>query len=143
MGVLDRTIAVGPSGTGSGTVITCEGPRVVGPIDGQGESSMIGKYWINRPVSNHRICCRRQIMAEGFSSSYGQFVKEVAAHDLAGIIVAARPIRFGIIEILPIGEGTCGLGIRAVGAIIPTVVRHAFAPGVGNLALQPSAGALL
>src|ERR1700683_2564591 len=75
VGVLDRTIAVRTSGTGSGTVMACEGPRVVGSVDGQGESGVIGKYWSNRPVANHRICCRRQIMAEGFSSPHGQFVK--------------------------------------------------------------------
>src|SRR5580700_8350880 len=143
VGVLDRTIAVRTSGTGSGTVMGCEGPRVVGSVDGQGESSVIGKYWINRPVSNHRICCRRQIMAEGFSSSYGQFVKQIAAHDLVGIIVATRPIRSRIIEVLPIGIRARGLGIRTVGSIVPTVVGHAFAPGVGDLALQSSAGALL
>src|SRR5580658_5164718 len=143
VGVLDRTIAVRTSGTGSGTVIACEGPRVVGSVDGQGESGVIGKYWINRPVSNHRICCRRQIMAEGFSSSYGQFVKKVAAHDLAGIIVATRPIRFRIVEVLVIGERTRGLGIRTVGSIVTTIIGHALSPGVGKLALQSSAGALL
>src|SRR5579872_704201 len=101
------------------------------------------KNWTNGPVSNGGVQCGGKVFPERFSASDRQFVKRVSAQYLTGIVVAASPIRPRVVQVLPVGGGTCRLCIRAIGSVVSATVGHALAPGVGDLPFESVAGALL
>src|SRR5579863_2333786 len=136
LGIADGTIAVGTSfgGAGSGGVASRGSKR---------ETGMPGNNRVDRPVADNGVRGPRHVVPKLFALAKGQLIYSVCTDDVGRIPIASCVIASGVIEVLPVVTGGGGLSGGAPRTVVTVVVGHALLVGIGNLALQSVAIALL
>src|SRR5437867_3936845 len=95
-GNLRDGIAVGPRTAREGAGLIRRSVNRHRPAGADGED------WANRPTSDHRIHDLVGVPCQGLAAAKGKLINGISGKDVGGIVVAWRPFRPGIVDILPV-----------------------------------------
>ena len=114
--------------------------HISGSVNRQRPPGADGDDRANLPASNNGIHDLVGVLRQQFAAANGHVVNGVGRKDVGGIVIARRPFRLGIVNVLPICR--CAEGI-VPSSIITGAIGHALGVGVRDLILQTMSHLLL
>src|SRR5579863_7508209 len=104
-----------------------------GSVNRHGEAGAEGNDRANRPASDGAVHHLVRAVAKLLAAAKGKFINGVGGNDVGSVVIARRPLRLGIVDVLPVCRGAQGV---VPCAIVAGAIGHALGVSVGHLILQ-------